>query len=183
MSKLTNLDEMFFHDLGDIYDAEHRFLDAQKAMRPLAADRKLQQMIDRHIKQTEQQIVRLEKAYVTLGKPAKRVKCAAAAGLVSEGQKGMEDSEENAQIRDCMIVVSSTKVEHYEICSYRGLIAAAEVLQKTELIAIFEENLAEEIETAELVEQSLPAFLTKAKAGALTSGRSASPKKKASPKG
>src|SRR3954467_7781198 len=103
MSKLTTLDEKLAHDPGDIYDAEHRFLDAQREMLDAATDRNLKKMIKAHIAQTEGQIERLERGFEALGKKPRRVKCAAAAGLVSEGQKGIEDAEENPKVRDCVI--------------------------------------------------------------------------------
>lgn len=162
MSKLTTLEEKFLHDLGDTYDAELRFLDAQNEMLGQATDRKLKQMIKAHIKQSEGQVQRLEAAFEALGKKAKRVKCAAAAGLVAEGQKGMEDAEENPKVRDCVIVSAAAKVEHYEICCYRGLIAAAELMDQADLLAIFRENLAEEEQTAALIQESTPELLQKA---------------------
>lgn len=162
MSKLTTLEEKFLHDLGDIYDAEHRFLDAQNEMLGQATDRNLKQMIKTHIKQTRGQIERLERGYEALGKKAKRVKCAAAVGLVNEGRSGMKDSEENPKVRDCVIASAASKVEYYEISSYRGLIAAAESMGNDDLLAIFRENLAEEEQTAGLVEQGIPELLQKA---------------------
>src|SRR4051812_5364462 len=101
MPKITTLDEKLAHDLGDIYDAEHRFLEAQREMLNAATDRNLKKMIKSHIAQSEGQIERLDRGFEVLGKKAKRVKCAAAAGLVTEGQKGIEDSEENPKVRDC----------------------------------------------------------------------------------
>ena len=49
MPKLTNLDEKLHHDLGDIYDAEHRFLEAQAEMLAAATDRELKKMIKAHM--------------------------------------------------------------------------------------------------------------------------------------
>jgi len=162
MSKLTTLEEKLHHDLGDIYDAEHRFLAAQKELLSAATDRDLKKMIKTHIAQTEVQVERLEQGYETLGLKAKRIKCAAAAGLVKEGQDGVEDSEENAKVRDCVIAGAAAKVEHYEISSYRGLIASAEVMGQSELVEIFRANLAEEEQTAATIESSATALIQKA---------------------
>src|SRR5438552_2614589 len=128
MSKLTTLDEKLAHDLGDIYDAEHRFLEAQQELLAAATERELKKMIRTHSAQTEVHIERLEECYASLGLKPKRVKCAAAVGLVAEGQKGVKDSEESPKVRDCVIANAAAKVEHYEISSYRSLIASAEVL-------------------------------------------------------
>ena len=162
MPKLTNLDEKLVHDLGDIYDAEHRFLEAQAGMLAAATDRELKKMIKAHIAQTEGQIERLEEAYALLGLKAKRVKCPVAVGLVKEGDEGIEDSEENPKVRDCVIACAAAKVEHYEISSYRSLVAAAQTSGHAELLAIFRANLIEEEETAAKIEESTPGLLQKA---------------------
>ncbi len=162
MPKLTNLDELLQHSLGDIYDAEHRFLEAQVEMLAAATDRELKQMIKAHMAQSEGQIARLEQAYELLGVKAKRIKCPVAVGLVKEGQDGMEDAEENPKVRDCVIACAAAKVEHYEISSYRSLVAAADTLGQTELLALFQANLAEEEQTASKIEWSTHALLAKA---------------------
>ena len=50
--------EMFQHEVGDIYDAEHRFLTGQQEMLNKATDLQLQGLIRQHIEQTQQHIIR-----------------------------------------------------------------------------------------------------------------------------
>ena len=159
---MKTLDEKFEHELGDIYDAEHRFLEAQQEMQKQASDSKLKQMINEHIGQTEQQIKNLEQVFEILGQKPKRVKCDGATGLVSEGEKGMKEAKDAPEIRDCLIASSASKVEHYEISSYRGLIKGAELMGQKEIVRLFKENLKQEEQTAKLVEDSEPALLQKA---------------------
>jgi ferritin-like metal-binding protein YciE len=162
MPKLTTLDELLLHDLGDIYDAEYRFLDGQKEMLAAATDRELKRDIKAHIAQTEGQIERLDRAYELIGQKAKRVKCPVAVGLVKEAQDGIADAEENPKVRDIVIACAAAKVEHYEISSYRSLIAAVASSGQAELLEIFRANLAEEEATAAKIEESTPALLSKA---------------------
>ncbi len=164
MPTLTNLDELLHHDLGDIYDAEHRFLEAQAEMLAAATDRELKKMIKAHMAQTKGHIERLEQGYELLGLKPKRVKCPVAVGLVKEGQDGLEDSEGHPKVRDCVIACAAAKVEHYEISSYRTLVAAADTMGHDELLALFQANLAEEEEAASKIEWSTPALLEKASA-------------------
>lgn len=159
---MTTFDAMFEHAVGDTYDAEHRFLDAMRAMREKASDPKSKKLLKEHIAQTEGQIENLKQVFVLLGKKAKRVRCAAAAGIVSEGEKGLEEAEGNPLIVDCLIAESSAKVEHYEIVSYRSLIAAAEASGQDQLLMLLEANLRQELETAARVEEATPALLRKA---------------------
>lgn len=159
---IKTLDEKFVHELGDIYDAEHRFLEAQQEMLQQASDAKLKTMIKEHIGQSEQQIKNLEQVYNLLGQPPKRIKCDAAVGLVSEGQKGMKEGADNPAIRDCLIAGAAGKVEHYEIASYRGLIAGAQQMGQNEVVTLLRQNLQQEEQTAQRVEQSTPQLLQSA---------------------
>lgn len=162
MAAIRTLEEKFAHEVGDIYDAEHRFLDGMRKMLEVAADAKVKRLLKGHIRQTEGQIGNIEKVYELLGKKPKRVKCAASAGIVAEGEQCIKEAEETPAIRDCLIAGSSAKVEHYEIVSYRGLIACAEILGLAEALPLLQANLDQEMETAALVEESTPELLKKA---------------------
>ncbi len=69
-----------------------------------------------------------------------------------------------AAIRDCVIGTAATKVEHYEIVNYRGLVAGAEGMGQKEVVALLRENLGQEEQTAQKLEKSAPQLLKKAKA-------------------
>ena len=158
---LTTLDQMFVHELGDIYDAEHRFLDAQQKMMQQADDSALKRMINEHIGQTRLQITNLEQIFRLLNENARRETCDSATGLVSEAEKGMKEAADAPPIRDCLIASALSKVEHYEIASYRGLIQGAEQMQRKEIVDLLKENLKQEEQTAKLVESSTPDLLRK----------------------
>jgi ferritin-like metal-binding protein YciE len=159
---ITSLEQKFVHDLADIYDAEHRFLEAQQLMQQHASSPQLKAMIQDHMLQTQQQIANIEQIYRQLGSQPQRVKCDAAVGLVTEGQKGMMESEANPAVRDCMIAGAVAKVEHYEVASYRGLLTAAEGMGQTAIAALLRQNLDQEEQTAQMVEQSTPMLLEQA---------------------
>lgn len=159
---ITTLEEKFVHGLGDIYDAEHRFLDAQQEMMQQAKASELKSMLRQHISETEAQIRNLDEVYQTIGAKAKRIKCDAAVGLVNEGQKGMKEAADDANIRDCMIADTASKVEHYEIASYRSLITLCEEMGQSSVLPLLKQNLQQEEQTAQLVEQSAPMLIQKA---------------------
>jgi ferritin-like metal-binding protein YciE len=117
---IKTLQEKFMHGLGDIYDAEHRFLEAQQKMLPNADSEEVQMSLETHIGETEQQIVNLTKVYEILGQKAQRVSCDAAAGLVKEGDKLLSETKDVPALADLAINGSCSKVEHYEIAAYRG---------------------------------------------------------------
>ncbi|NJN17418.1 MAG: ferritin-like domain-containing protein [Oscillochloris sp.] len=156
------LEDKFVYDLADIYDAEHRFLEAQQEMLQHARAPQLQMMLQEHIAQTQEQIQNLERIYAVLGAPPARVTCEAAAGLVKEGQKGMQEFAANPAVRDCMISGAIAKVEHYEIASYRGLVTAFQGVGQHEILSLLSQNLNQEEQTAQKVESSLPMLLDQA---------------------
>lgn len=156
---INSLNEKFMHELGDIYDAEHQFLKGQEEMLTNATDPNLQQMIQQHMQQTQQQILNLEQAFNVLGQQPQRVMCDGAKGIVSEGQKIMKETAGVPSIRDCAIAGAAARVEHYEIAAYRELVTAASMMGQQQLVSLLQENLQQEESTAALVEQSTPMLL------------------------
>ncbi len=159
---IKTLQEKFVHGLGDIYDAEHRFLEAQQTMLPNATSETVQTMLETHIVETKQQIVNLERVYEILGLTAQRVSCDGAAGIVTEGSKLLKETSAVPALADLAIVGGCSKVEHYEIASYRGLIAGAEAMGQDDIVDLLTENLEQEENTAEALEDSMPTLLEKA---------------------
>lgn len=153
--------EKFFHELGDIYDAEHRFLKGQQEMLKAATNATLKSGIERHIAESEQQVKNLEQVFQLLGEKAKAVPCEASQGIVKEAQEGIKEAG-SPEIRDCLIGSSAQKVEHYEIVSYKGLILGAEQMGNKEVVALLQQNLQQEEKTAQLLEQNAPKLLKQA---------------------
>lgn len=159
---LNTLDDLFLHELGDIYDAEHRFLEAQQQMLKQASDSSLKESLNKHIGETEQQIANLESVFKLLDQKAKREKCDGATGLVSEGEKGLEEAKDAPEIRDCLINASAGKAEHYEIVAYHGLIAGAQQMGQKEIVSLLKENLKQEEQQAKVVESASKPLFQKA---------------------
>jgi ferritin-like metal-binding protein YciE len=175
---IKTAEDLFMHELGDIYDAEHQFLEGQRQMREQASDPTLKEMISTHIEQTREQIATLEQVYSSLGQKPKREPCAGARGLVSEAQKMLEETKGAPKVRDVAIAGAAEKVEHYEICAYKGLIDSAEQMGQRAVVSLLQRNLEQEESTARLIEQNSPLLLEKAVMGrdmASETGAQASP--------
>jgi ferritin-like metal-binding protein YciE len=153
--------EKYLHELGDIYDAENRFLKGQQEMLKAATDPTLKAGIEQHIAESEQQVANLEQVFQLLGEKAKAEACDAAKGIVTEGQKNLKEAGTD-EIRDCLIGSSLMKVEHYEIVSYRGLIVGAQAMGNKEVASLLQQNLQQEEKTAQQLEQNAPKLLQKA---------------------
>lgn len=170
---IKNLNEKFLHGIADIYDAEHQFLKAQQEMLPEANSTTVKALLEQHIQETEQQITVLEQVFAVLGEDAEREKCAAAAGIVSEGQKTLKEVSGNPTLTDLAISGSCGKVEHYEIATYRMLISGAKQMGQTEVARLLSQNLQQEEATAQRIESGAPELFEQAIAAEET-GRSAS---------
>jgi len=159
---IKTLQEKFIHGLGDIYDAEHRFLEAQQTMLPNADSETVRTNLETHIAETEQQIANLEEVYEILGLTAKRIACDGATGIVKEGDKLLQETKDVPALTDLAITGGGSKIEHYEIAAYRGLIAGAEAMGQTDIMQLLAENLQQEELMATKLEQSMPTLLQKA---------------------
>lgn len=170
---IKTLADKFLHGLGDIYDAEHLFLEAQQEMLPLAQNPQLQKLIETHITQTQAQITTLEQAFAAVGTEPKRVKCVAATGIVTENRKTLKDVASNPALVDLAIAGGSSKVEHYEVSSYRALVQMAEATGQAKAAKLLQRNLAQEEQTATKVEASMPKLLQQAVRSAQEQGAGA----------
>jgi ferritin-like metal-binding protein YciE len=152
---ITNSKEKFVHELADMYDAEHQFLEAMGKMRKMAREPKLQTMLEEHMQQTEEQISNLEEVFAEIGKEPERQECMGAKGLISEAQKMMEETEA-PELRDSVIAGAATKAEHYEMVAYADLIDGAEMLKKRKAVNLLMKNREQEVATARKLERLAP---------------------------
>src|SRR5689334_10336877 len=156
---IRNLQEKFTHELEDIYDAEHQFLEGQQQMLELASDPTLKSMITEHMNQTQQHIRNLDQVFSLVGQQPKRTTCAGAKGIVTEGQKLFKETQNAQEVLDCAIAGAASKVEHYEIATYRGMIQGADLMGQREIVSLLQQNLQQEEQTAQRIEQSTPQLL------------------------
>ena len=163
--------DMFLYRLGDIYDAEHQFLQGQQAMLAKASNSQLQQGLQVHIQQTQGHIRNLEQVYSILGAQPQRMTSGVAQSLVNQAQQDMSSAGSNA-ICDMLIDGDAAGVEHFEIASYRGLISGAQQMGQQQIVALLQQNLQQEEQTAHLLEQLAPSLAQQA--GQAGMGQSAS---------
>jgi ferritin-like metal-binding protein YciE len=145
---IESLDDLFLHELKDIYDGEKRLLKALPKMAKAAHSEDLQAAFTEHRSQTETQVERLEQIFKLLGKPARGKKCLGLEGLIEEGSELMEEDAEPA-VMDAGLIAAAQKVEHYEIATYGTLATYAKILGLGEAAELLGETLAEEKETDE----------------------------------
>lgn len=140
---ITNLEELFVHELSDIHSAERQMTKALPRLARAADNPALKDGFETHLEETHGQIERLDKVVSMLGIKLKRIKCAAMEGLVEEGKEIIE-SIEQGPIRDAALIGGAQKVEHYEIAAYGTLAALAKQLGYKDALPLLIETLNEE---------------------------------------
>ncbi len=137
------LAELFLWQLKDVYGAENQILKALPKMAKQANSPDLRQAFETHLKETENQVERLNKVFETLGMKASGEKCQALEGIVEEAEEVMSETEDPG-VLDAGLIASAQAVEHYEIARYGTLIAWAEQLGNNEVSNLLQETLKEE---------------------------------------
>ncbi len=146
--KLKSLEDLFLHELKDLYSAENQLVKALAKMAKAATNEELKAGFEEHLEQTREHVERLDKIGEQLGKKLTGVKCKAMEGLVEEGA-GMIDEDAEDSVRDAGLIGAAQRVEHYEIAGYGTARALAEHLGHDDIAEILSETLEEEKETDE----------------------------------
>lgn len=143
-----NLENLFHDQLKDIYYAEKKILKSLPKMAKGAQSPELKAAFEKHHKETEVQIERLEQVFEILGKRAQGKTCPAIDGILEEGAEVLEDYEGSPAL-DAALVASAQAVEHYEITRYGTLARWASVLGMDDAADLLEATLQEESRTDE----------------------------------
>lgn len=145
---IKTAEELFVHELSDIYSAEKQLTKALPRLARAAENPDLAAAFETHLEETQGQIERIDQVVEVLGIRLKRIKCAAMEGLVEEG-KEVIDSIEKGPVRDAALIGGAQKVEHYEIASYGTIAALAKQLGYKDALPYLLETLEEEKATDE----------------------------------
>ncbi|MDY0968844.1 MULTISPECIES: ferritin-like domain-containing protein [Sphingomonas] len=143
---IVTFDDLFLHQLQDVYYAENQITKALPKMVAKATAPALKQGFETHLRETEGQITRLERIFDLLGEKAKAVTCPAIDGIIKEANEVAGEIEDKA-VLDAALIASAQAVEHYEITRYGTLIAWANQLGRADIAAILKETLDEEYAT------------------------------------
>ena len=145
---IATLQDLYIHQLQDIYYAEQQITKALPKMIAKATDPQLRQGFETHLTETEGQIARLERVFELEGLAPKGVTCPAIDGIIKEANETAGEVADKA-VLDAALTAAAQAVEHYEIARYGTVIAWAKQLGRTEVASILAETLAEEKATDE----------------------------------
>jgi ferritin-like metal-binding protein YciE len=141
--KLETFQDLIEHQIQDLYSAEQQFAEALPKMAEAASDEELQHAFDSHGDVTKKQIARLEQVAKAFGVKPGGHDCAAAEGLVEEGQEVIE-MEGDPMVRDAALIAAAQRIEHYEIAGYGTLKALAKRVRNDRAAMLLDETLSEE---------------------------------------
>jgi len=140
---MQTIEELFEHELQDIYSAEQSLLEALEQMAQESSDREIKRGFTQHRKETQAQIKRLEKIYRSLGQKPESGLCPGVEGLIKEKKLFMREKPSN-ELLEFYNIGAAQKVERYEITAYESLVDMAEKLGMTDVVDLLEQNLQEE---------------------------------------
>jgi ferritin-like metal-binding protein YciE len=140
---MQTIEELFEHELQDIYSAEQSLLEALEQMAQESSDREIKRGFTQHRKETQAQIKRLEKIYRSLGQKPESGSCPGVEGLIKEKKLFMREKPSN-ELLEFYNIGAAQKVERYEITAYESLVDMAEKLGMTDVVDLLEQNLQEE---------------------------------------
>lgn len=144
--KLKTLEDLFLHELKDLYSAENQLVKALPKMAKAATNEELKAGFEEHLEQTKGHVDRLEQIAEQLGVKLGGHKCKAMEGLVEEGAELIDEDAEDV-IRDAGLIGAAQRVEHYEMAGYGTAIALATGLGHEDAVELLQQTLEEEKET------------------------------------
>ena len=162
--KLNTLQDLFIHELKDLYSAETQLLKALPKMAKAATHPELQAGFEEHLEQTKGHVARLEEIAELCKCKLTGHKCKAMEGLIEEGSELIAEDAADT-VRDAGLIGAAQRVEHYEIAAYGTARALATCLGYEEAAELLGETLEEEKETDEkLTELAMSAINAEAAA-------------------
>ena len=141
--KTKHLEQLFFEELADIYDAENRLTRALPKMVRLATHPELREAFQAHLDETEQHVARIDGVFESFGQKAKSKKCEAIVGLIKEAEE-IASNHKGYPTINAALISAAQKIEHYEIASYGCLAEWADQLGNDTAADLLQQTLDEE---------------------------------------
>ncbi|MCX6967477.1 MAG: ferritin-like domain-containing protein [Verrucomicrobia bacterium] len=140
------LNDLYFHELKDLYSAEKQILRAMPKVTKHVSSPALRDSLEQHREETRVQIERLEQIFERHGKSTRGAKCKGTEGVLEEAEDWIME-EAQPDVMDCGIISCMQRVEHYEIAGYGCARTYAQVLGFNEDESLLNLTLHEESET------------------------------------
>jgi ferritin-like metal-binding protein YciE len=140
---IKTMNDLFVHQLQDIYYAEKQLVKALPKMAEKATDKQLKQGFLTHLEETKTHVQRLEQVFQMHGAEVKAVDCPAIDGIIKEADEVAGEVADKS-VMDAALINAAQAAEHYEIARYGSLIAWAKQLGRNDCASVLQKTLDEE---------------------------------------
>lgn len=144
--EMETLHDLYLDELRDLWSAEKQILQGLPKMKKAATSKELKRGFDRHVKQTREQVRRLERIFKALGASPRGKKCVGMEGLLKEGASLIRERPD-PDVLDAGLIAAAQHVEHYEMAGYGTVRTWAKVLGYSDQARLLQQTLDEEGKT------------------------------------
>ena len=95
-----------------------------------SSNAELRQEFEEHLRQTSEDVSRLEQIFDMLGEKPTGTKCLGMDGLIKEGSETMQEDYEDG-VMDAAFIGAAQRVKHYEIAGYAELLRESEPTRRS----------------------------------------------------
>ena len=140
---IKTMDDLFVHQLRDIYYAEAQILKALPKMIDKTSNADLRKGFSDHLEQTRNHVTRLEQVFEMLDLNAEGVDCPAIDGIIEEANE-VSGEVDDKRVLDAALIAAAQAVEHYEMTRYGTLVTWAREAGRDDCARLLRETLEEE---------------------------------------
>ena len=147
---LESLQDLYLEQLRDLHSAEEQIIEALPKMIKKTNHPELRRAFETHLRQTEEQLRRLEQIGEQSGQDLGGHTCKGMKGLLEEGDELMKERADS-DVLDAALISAAQRVEHYEMAGYGCARTYARLLGLEDDARVLQQTLDEEGETDHLL--------------------------------
>src|SRR5947199_7556861 len=140
---LASLKDLYFDELGDLYDAEMQMIRTLPRLVEAARAPELREALKKHCDESRLHLERLELIFTHGGERRRSKACAGLAGIVQEADERLTQATTD-DARDAAIIGAAQRIEHYEIAAYGCARTYARRLNRPDEARLLQETLDDE---------------------------------------
>ena len=140
--QLGTLNDLFEHELADLYNAENQLIAALPKMARAASNSELKSAFEQHLEETRDHVRRLEDIRGQIGSSLSE-QCEGMKGLIQEGEE-VVNATGDPSAKDAALISAAQRVEHYEIAAYGTARTLADELDLDDAKDLLDQTLDEE---------------------------------------
>lgn len=141
--ELETLQDLYIHELKDLYSAEKQLIRSMPKMAKAASNEQLKASFLQHLEETKEQAARLERLLEAHRESTRGPKCKGMEGVIAEGSEMIEEDADE-EVRDAGLIAAAQRVEHYEMAGYGCARTYAQILGHKDDAKVLQTTLDEE---------------------------------------